>query len=116
MITKQKIKKIAQIAAMSDTIPQDIEKFVLEILTKQELKDFLRNYKNALDKKRVYISTSTEISKNDILELLPQFKNKEVILTADTTLGGGIKIKQDDTIIDFTFKKYIEDTIDKLKN
>lgn len=116
MITKQKIKRLAQMAAENDTIPQDIEKFVLEVLTKQELKDFLRNYKNSLDKKRVYISTSTKIERNEISKLLPQFKNKELILTIDETLGGGIKIKQDDTIIDFTFKKYIDDTIEKLKN
>jgi F0F1-type ATP synthase delta subunit len=116
MITKQKIKKIAQLAAMSDTIPQDIERYVLEVLTKQELKDFLRSYKNALDKKRVYISTSTSLTKNEVAKLLPQFTDKELILTTDETLGGGIKIKQDDTIMDFTFKKYINDTIEKLKN
>lgn len=116
MITKQKNKKLAQIAAENDTIPADIEKFVLEVLTKQELKDFLRNYKRALDKKRVYVTTSTEITKAEIANLLPQYKTRELILTTDNTLGGGIRVKQDDTVTDFTFKKYIEDTIEKLKN
>lgn len=115
-MTIQKIKKLAQLAAENDTIPQDIEKYVLEVLSKQELKVFLRNYKSALDKKRIYISTSTTISKGDITNFLPQFRGKELILTTDETLGGGIKIKHDDTIIDFTFKKYIDDTIEKLKN
>lgn len=115
-MTKQKLKKLAQLAAENDTIPQDIEKYVLEVLNKQELKVFLRNYKSALDKKRVYISTSTAITKSDISNFFPQFRDKELILTTDETLGGGIKIKQDDTIIDFTFKKYIDDTIEKLKN
>ncbi len=116
MMTKQKIKKLAQLAAEDDTIPQDIEKYVLEVLSKQELKVFLGSYKSALDKKRVHASTSTEITKSDFLNIFPEFKNKELMLTIDETLGGGIKIKQDDTIIDFTFKKYIDETIDKLKN
>ncbi len=116
MVTKQKIKKLAQLAAGNDSIPADIEQFVLEVLTKQELKDFLRNYKSALDKKRVYIATSTDIPKSEITKLLPQFKDKELILSTDKALGGGIRIKQNDTITDFTFKKYIDDTIEKLKN
>ncbi len=116
MITKQKIKKIAEIAAHSAVIPDDIKTYVLEILTKQELKDFLRNYRNALDKKRVYITTSTDVSQNEIKELLPNLKGKELILSHDESLGGGIKIRQEDTITDYTFRKYIDDTIEKLKN
>lgn len=116
MLTKQKIKKIAEIAAQSNIIPDDIRTYVLEILTKQELKDFLRNYRNALDKKRVYITTSTDVSQKEILDLLPNLKGKELILSQDASLGGGIKIRQTDTITDYTFKKYIDDTIEKLKN
>lgn len=116
LMSKRKIRKLAQMAAANDIIPQDIERYVLEVLNKQELKVFLESYKSVLDKNRVYISTSTEISKSQVTNAFPQFRNKELILTTDETLGGGIKMRQDDTIIDFTFKKFIDDTIDKLKN
>lgn len=116
MLQKQKIKKLALIAAEKEAIPQDIEQYVLEVMTKQELKDFLRYYKSALEKKRVHITTSTLVSNMEMANLKEQFKNKSLIISEDKTLGGGIRIRENDTIIDFTFKKYINDTIEKLKN
>jgi len=116
MINKQKIRKLAYIAAQEDVIPKDIEQYVLNYLGKQELKAFLSFYKNALNKKRVYVSTSSGISKESLKALKDQYKVKEIIEITDETLGAGIKLREDDMIVDFTFKKYINDTIEKLKN
>lgn len=116
MINKQKIRKLAQMAASEKVIPADIEKFVLEYLGKQDLKTFLTFYKNALQKKRVFVSAASEISKDSLKALRDQYKGKEVIELTDSTLGAGIKIVEDDMVVDFTFKKYINDTVEKLKN
>lgn len=116
MITTTKIKKLALIAANEKVMPKDISEYVLKIMTKQELKDFLKFYKSALQKRRVYVESSNILSMNTLSDLRKIFKNKDILSSVNENLGAGIKIIQDDIIIDFTFKKYINDTIEKLKN
>jgi len=116
MINNQKIKKLATIAASSNIIPEDIKSYVLTILGKQELKSFLSYYKRELDKRRVYVTTTEEISSEMMKELKSIFKHKEIMTSIDPSVGGGLKLTEDDMIVDFTFKKYINDTIERLKN
>lgn len=116
MYNKQKIKRIAQIAAESKTIPEDIGQFVLKCLNKQELKTFLHYYKWSLEKKRVYVTSASELSLDNLSQIKSHYKGKEVITMVDKNLGAGIKLQNDDLVVDFTFKKYITDTIEKLKN
>lgn len=116
MINKQKIKKLAFIAADSKAIPVDIEKFVLTRLGKSELKAFLAFYKAALSKKRVYVTSAEELSSESVKMIKSIYNDKEIIEIKDESLGAGLKLVNDDMVIDFTFKKYINDTIVKLKN
>lgn len=116
MGNKQKIKRLAIIAAKSSTIPRDIEEYVLTCFKKQELKEFLHYYKDALSKNRVFVTSSLDLSEENKTLLKSIFKEKELITLKEEDLGAGIKIRQNDTIIDYTFKKYINDTIEKLKN
>lgn len=116
MISTTKIKKLAQIASVEKTMPKDIEEYVLKVMTKHELKEFLRFYKGALQKRRVFVESSSELSHESLQSIHSLFKNKDIITSVDANLGAGIKIINDDIIIDFTFKKYINDTIEKLKN
>jgi len=116
MNNELKIKKLAIEAAKSDKIPADIGEFVLNYLGKQELKVFLRFYKNELDKKRIYVSSPSALSSASMTSLKNIYKQKDIIVDIDPTLGAGLKIQQNDTIVDFTFKKYINETIDELKD
>jgi F0F1-type ATP synthase delta subunit len=112
----QKLKNLAEIAAKNDRIPNDISNYIFTFLSKQELKIFLGFYKNALDKKRVYITTSGNLSTESLKSLKNIYKDKELIIEINPTLGAGIKIREKDMITDFTFKKYIDQTIDSLKD
>lgn len=116
MHNEKKLKKLAVIAAENKTIPSEIEQFVLTKLNKKELKTFLHFYRLALSKKRLYVTTPFPISNDELENLKNLYKNKEIINSIDESLGAGIKLKNDDLVIDFTFKKYINDTIDILKN
>lgn len=116
MHNNQKLKKLARIAAASKTVPADIEEFVLTCLNKMELKTFLNFYKNALAKERVYITSSQKVSDESMSQLKKMYADKEIVTVIDEELGAGIKLQHDDLVVDFTFKKYINDTIEKLKN
>lgn len=116
MHNKQKLKKLALLAANGNKIPTDIEQFVLTCLNKQDLKTFLHYYKASLSKKRIYVTSAKEVSSENIKNIQKLYSDKEIIVTLDENLGAGIKLQQDDLVVDFTFKKYINDTIEKLKN
>lgn len=116
MINKQKIRKLAQIAASQSTMPRDVEEFVLKHMSKNELKDFLKFFKIELDKRRVYVISSDTLSGSVLNDLKDKFKDKEMVLSIDESLGAGLKIKDNDMVIDLSFQKYINDTIDELKN
>ncbi len=112
---KKVITQLAISCANSDKLSKKVIDFVLFNLTKGELKFFLREYKTAISKKRVYITASSSLNKETMSFLKSMYKNFGLEVNYDKTLGAGIKIQQNDMIMDFTFKKYLEDTIEKLK-
>ena len=116
MIQKQKIKKLAQLAAAHDLIPKDIEQYVLTSLLKQDLKDFLRYYREELDNKRVYIQSPKALTADENDLITKMYKGKDLVVTLDDELGAGLLLRENDMIIDFSFRGYINGTIDKLKN
>ncbi|MDO8269953.1 MAG: hypothetical protein Q7T54_04775 [Candidatus Levybacteria bacterium] len=116
MHNNQKLKKLALISAEATSIPKDIENFVLKCLNKQDLKAFLHYYKLELDKKRVYVSSTNVISGENLGLIKKMYAGKDIITIIDENLGAGLKLKHDDLVVDFTFKKYINDTVEKLKN
>lgn len=88
--------------------------FVMQKLNKKQLKSFVMYYKKALAKQTIKITTAGELASSEKEELKQLYKNMKLDIEIDASLGAGIKIRHDDTIIDFTFKKYINDTIAKL--
>lgn len=116
MVNKQKLKKLAIIAAKENKIPRDIEEYVLKHLEKQELKEFLWFYKNALSRERVYVSSSHPIAADNLELLKKRYNNKELIFDTDETLGAGIRLVDNDLIVDFSFKNILDETIEELKN
>ena len=90
MVNKQKIKKLAMIAAKEKKIPSDIEEYVLKHMDKQELKDFLVFYKNALSKERVYVFSANSISSTNMDILKNHYNDRELIFETDETLGACI--------------------------
>lgn len=88
--------------------------FVMQKLNKKQLKSFVMYYKKALAKQTIAVTSAGELSGAHMDELKQRYKNMKLHIEIDPSLGAGIKIRHDDTIIDFTFKKYINDTIAKL--
>lgn len=116
MLNKQKIRKLASITAESSRVSRDIEEYVLTKMSKQELKDFLKYLKMELDKKRVYVISSEAVSKENLSLIKRKFEGKRIVETLDKSLGGGLKIRDNDLVIDFSFKKFINDTIERIKS
>jgi len=116
MIESRKLKKLAQIAASMPSIPKDIEEYVLSVLSKKDLKEFLEYYKIELSKKRIQITSSDILSEENMNMFKKMYKDREIMFTIDKSVGAGFVVKDNDMIADFSVKKLIDNTIEKLKN
>ena len=116
MISRQKIKVIATFAAREKVVSKDIVELVLTKMEKQELKLFFFYYKSEIDKKTAYVTSALPLSDESIKQLQEQLKGKDLVFKSDETLGAGFILKEDDTVVDFSVKNYINETIEKLKN
>lgn len=111
---KDKLKELAKSIAQEKSISREVEKFLLS-LSRANLKFFARQYREELKRNSTYITSASQLNADSVKELEGIFKNKRLIADIDESLGAGIRIEDNDNIIDFTFKKYINDTIDMLK-
>lgn len=114
MIKEELLKKLA-LSIVVNGVDNKTANFILLRLNKTQLKTFLSYYKKAIAKESVTITTSEDLT----LELQKKIQNiysdKKLIQNVNPNLGAGIKIQLNDIIIDFTVKKYINDTIDQLE-
>jgi F0F1-type ATP synthase delta subunit len=110
-MSTERLKKLAEISLKESTIPEDIKQFILTKLNKNDLKFFLGHFKNALRRKRVYVTSPNILSKDQQLNLMKMYPQKDIIFSTDENIGAGIKIQDNDTIYDMTFRKYLTDLI-----
>ena len=110
---KDRIKKIAKLVAENGKVSKEIANFILK-LKRSELKIFVKFYNLELKKTTVYIESASALSKIDTDDIKNIFKGKRIIQSVDKSLGAGIKVTDGDNIIDFSLKKYINDTVDLL--
>ena len=112
---KNNLKRLAELLAKEDTISKKAGDFILKSLNRKNVKIFLHFYENELEKKRAYVTSASKLSIESLNSLKELFKYKEIISNIDNAVGAGIKVRQADIIIDYTFKRYIDDTIELLK-
>lgn len=111
---KNNLKQLAMLIAKENIISKKTSDFILT-LSRKNIKIFLHFYKNELQKKQAYITTASRLSMESLGTLKGLLKGKKLILNIDTAVGAGIKVQQADIITDYTFKRYIDDTIELLK-
>lgn len=109
------IKLLAQSCVNNPKLTGKTISFIFKSLSKRELKFFLNCYRIALNKKRIYITASSQLDKTALRLLKTTYKDYELEFTYNKDIGAGIKVQQNDMIIDYTFKKYVTDTISQLK-
>ncbi|HVZ11948.1 MAG TPA: hypothetical protein VG965_02870 [Patescibacteria group bacterium] len=114
MATNPNIKKLAKLTALKNEVPKELANYVLENLTRREQITYLRHLKTIINKRTVLITTSTPLSQNMKREIEKKFYGKDIIYEIDS-IGDGIRIQINDTIIDLSMNSFINQTIDNIK-
>jgi F0F1-type ATP synthase delta subunit len=106
---KEQIKKLAYSVVASREISENVSKWMLNNLSKADMKLFLRYFNNALREATVvaqYSGVLSEISKEKFQKMFPD-KNI-VFVRKDKEIGAGIKINFGDYILDYTISTMVE--------
>lgn len=115
-MNKQQIVKLVGLTFVHGEIDENVAIYVLQKLNKNELKIYSRYLKNEIEKNKVIITTSEKLSTEDTKKFKDFFPGKNVFFETDAALGGGIKVKTQNDIIDLSIKNYIDNTINSVKN
>lgn len=110
------IKKLSQITIENGTVDKKVANYILKKLLRKDIKIYLFYLVREIQKRSVYISSAYKLDDKDRQKISQMFKNHDMHFATDTTLGAGLVIQTNDTIIDASLKGAVQSTIDKLKN
>lgn len=116
IMTAKELKELAKLIVGNDKISTKVGEYVLNNISRKELKDLLFYLKSEAKKRKVVIKTAESADEELRAKLSKTFEGKIVEFTEDEGLGGGIVIEDGDDTIDFSVKNLIKKTIDELKS
>ncbi len=114
-INPAQIMKLARNTLYNGRLNKKVVKFALSNLTRKELISYLYKVRKVVYDNSVRIISSQELSSKIQKSLALKFKPRGIFFEEDKSIGPGIKIIKDDTIIDLTFKGYMTNAIEQLK-
>lgn len=109
------LKRLARITIRNGQVNKKIAKYVLSSLTRKELVTYLASLMKVIYENSVRVLSSQELPIKTKQSIKSKFEDRVVFFEQDTSLGAGIKIIRDDTIIDLTVNGYITSTLEQLK-
>lgn len=112
---KNNIKKLAKITAEEGKVNPQVAQFVLTKLPRKSLILYLRYLRSLVKHDSVKISSKTPLNNALKKQLLKHFPKKNVIFITKPSIGDGIKVEINDTIIDLTVKGFINEVMQNLK-
>ncbi|HVZ67728.1 MAG TPA: F0F1 ATP synthase subunit delta [Patescibacteria group bacterium] len=114
-MTNQDIKKLAKLTAQDRKVDKKLANFVFSKMSRKELILYLTYLKNYLNKMIVTVSSNTPIAPALKKTLAREFAKKEVVFNIDKSIKDGIKVMDNDTIIDLSIEGYLNKTVSGLK-
>lgn len=113
-LTDYDVKKLTQISLENGKINSEVAEFVMTKFTKKNLKIYKKYLTKEISRQTVVVKTANvdfDLEK----KLKEHFAQKQIIIFEDNSLGAGMRIQQDDIIIDLTVKNMIHTTVKNVK-
>lgn len=116
-MNKANLKKLAQLAVADKKIGPEVEGYVVQKLTRADLKSFLFYLRQETEALKVYVRTAEPIDKTSRYTLETSFKEKNLDFNYETlpSLGGGIQIEHKDSLIELSLRSLIKQCITKIR-
>jgi len=112
-VNKKTVKILARKSLKGDLVDEIKVKKLYPLLKREELKAYLRELKELVDKNTVYITLpSDEELSNDARKIFSKnFPGKNVKVSLDPSLIGGVRIKNYDMIYELSIRDQLEEAL-----
>lgn len=111
-MTKKQIKKLANLSYNKNNLSKDYVDKIVKILSRLELKQYIKAIKNVENNKTITLITSDiKNPKNIGNEVKKLFPHKKIIVKEDKSIISGIRLINKDTIYDFNLKNTLENLV-----
>jgi F0F1-type ATP synthase delta subunit len=109
------VKKLVSLALTpAGDVTDGIAAMLLERLSRSQLKEFLAALRRELKRRHVYVSVAGEPGSAVSGAVAERFPGRELDLSRDDSLGGGVRISAGDDIVDASMRGYIRQIIEEL--
>lgn len=115
-MNNKQLRKLAQMTIQNGKVNNNVSKYVLSRLLKNELKQYLFYLKTVVSKNSIEVVSDTPLTAATKRQLVSVFPGKTINFTDNKKIGGGLFVRIDDTILDLSVKNYIKESISQLKN
>jgi hypothetical protein len=106
---------LARVSIAEDgTVDQKVAEYVLK-LPRSELKEYLAALRREIRRRRVDVSLTGPGEEPLRGELGSAFSGRELVVSRDDALGGGVKVRSGDDVIDASAQGYVRHIIEKLR-
>jgi F0F1-type ATP synthase delta subunit len=109
------IHRLVELTLAADgTVDDRLVPAVLGRLTRTQLKEYLAGLRRKARTLRVEVAVSGEPGPDARSELERTFGGREIVVSRDEALGGGVKINAGDDVLDASVRGYLRATLEKL--
>ena len=111
------VRALAQLSLTAGgTVDERVAQFALSRLARSELREYLAALKRELKRRRLDVSVPEGTEERPLREDLGEtFPGREMIVSRDDALGGGVRVSAGDDVIDASVRGYLRATIEKLR-
>lgn len=113
---KKLINKLIQTSFTNNDLNEKNVYIISDNLSQNELKQYLKALKNEIKKRSVYIDLPFSESNNNLKELNNIFPNKKIVIRKNPSLLLGIRVTNNDDIIEMNLKSQFDDIIEHIGN
>ncbi|MBP6098741.1 MAG: F0F1 ATP synthase subunit delta [Candidatus Levybacteria bacterium] len=107
MTRSKVIKEVAKTLSQQSELSDNVMPYLADHFTKSELKLLGKFLRLEIKKRKVVIVTSVQLQPEHKKSLVSFYEGLHVEFTQDTSLGGGMRVTKQDTVLDMSLKHYI---------
>lgn len=108
-MNKDDLRKLAKLTVQTKSVDPKVSYFVKHALTRKKLIIYLNYLKNELNKKIVKVLFTQKLSNEVTRAIQAKFAGRPLVYEETSDLGDGIKIIDNDTIINLTARGILDE-------
>ena len=109
------MNKLAQMTFNANgDINEEVAAWVLQNLSRSQLKSYLAAVRREMRRRRVYVALSGGKESDVSGQIGEQYPGRELTVSRDDALGAGVRVSAGDDIVDASVKGYLRELLEEI--